>query len=312
MSAALASFHCLRPWWLLLLLPAAFLWWHLRRRSDASARWASVIDPAILRALTIGGDRQSRLMPHDVLLLAWCLGIVAVAGPTWQREPSPFADARPPVMAVVKVAPSMKAEDVAPSRLVRSVQKLSDLLSIREGASTGLVAYAGSVHLVLPPTPDKDVVVAMAQALSPEIMPMPGDSLAQAVSLAAGVLRDAGKGGSILVVTDGVAPEQVALLRNAASDAVRFETTLWATVPPSRMAAEGSLQSAASAMDATLEAMTPDRTDVEAVATRLDRATVVSDVAGEGERWQEAGYWLTPLIALFALAWFRRGWVLGS
>ena len=93
MSATLASFHCLRPWWLLLLLPTALLWWHLRRQSDASARWASVIDPAILRALTIGGDRQSRLMPHDVLLLAWCLGIVAVAGPTWQREPSPFADA---------------------------------------------------------------------------------------------------------------------------------------------------------------------------------------------------------------------------
>ena len=97
-----------------------------------------------------------------------------------------------------------------------------------------------------------------------------------------------------------------------ASDAVRFETTLWAAVPPSRLDSEESLQSAASAMDATLEAMTPDRTDVESVAARLDRATVVSDVAGEGERWQEAGYWLTPLIALFALAWFRRGWVVGS
>jgi len=312
MSSALASFHFLRPWWLVLLIPAAFLWWHLRRRSDAGARWASVIDPAILRALTIGGDGRSRLMPHDVLLLAWGLGILAVAGPTWRPEPSPFADARPPVIAVVKVTPSMKTEDLAPSRLVRSVQKLSDLLAAREGASTGLVAYAGSVHLVLPPTPDKDVVVAMAQALSPEIMPMQGDSLAQAVRVAAGVLRDAGKGGSILVMADSVAPEQVALLQNAAHDPVRFETTLWAAVPPSRLDAEASLRSAASTMDATLASMTPDRTDVESVAARLDRATVVSDVAGEGERWQEAGYWLTPLIALLALAWFRRGWVLGG
>ena len=158
----------------------------------------------------------------------------------------------------------MKAEDLAPSRLVRSAQKLSDLLAIREGASTGLVAYAGSVHLVLPPTPDKDVVVAMAQALSPEIMPMPGDSLAQAVSLAAGVLRDAGKGGSILVMADGVAPEQVALLRNAASDAVRFETTLWAAVPPSRpdSGGEPAIRSLRDGRHAGGD--DADRTDVEA------------------------------------------------
>ena len=35
-----------------------------------------------------------------------------------------------------------------------------------------------------------------------------------------------------------------------------------------------------------------------------------ADVAGEGQHWQEAGYWLTPLFALLALLWFRRGWVL--
>ncbi|RDI57189.1 VWA domain-containing protein [Microvirga subterranea] len=312
MSTALASFHLLRPWWLLLLIPALVVWWLLRRGDDASARWASVIDPGILRALIVGGAERSRLRPHDLLLAVWLLGILAVAGPTWKREPSPFADARPPVMVVLKVAPSMKAADLAPSRLVRSVQKLSDLVAMREGASTGLVAYAGSVHLVLPPTPDKDVVVAMAQALSPEIMPRPGDGLAQALRLAGDVLREAGKGGSILVMADGVAPDQVSLLQDAADGPVRFETTLWAAIPPSRMAAETSLRSAASAIDATLDAMAPDRSDVETMAARLDRATVASDVAGEGERWQEAGYGLTPLLALLTLAWFRRGWVLGS
>ena len=32
----------------------------------------------------------------------------------------------------------------------------------------------------------------------------------------------------------------------------------------------------------------------------------------EAERWQEAGYWLTPLVALIALLWFRRGWVVAT
>ena len=35
-------------------------------------------------------------------------------------------------------------------------------------------------------------------------------------------------------------------------------------------------------------------------------------VAGEAERWEEAGYWLVPLIALIGLLWFRRGWVLAT
>ncbi|EIM25373.1 VWA domain-containing protein [Microvirga lotononidis] len=312
MSAVLASLHLLRPWWLLLLVPALLIWWRLRTGHDAIARWAAVIDPAILSALAIGVKGRSRLLPDDLLVAIWIVGIVAVAGPTWRREPSPFADARPPVMVVLKVTPSMKAEDLAPNRLVRAVQKLSDLVTAREGASTGLVAYAGSVHLVLPPTPDKDVMGAMAQALSPEIMPQEGDSLAEAVRLASTVLRDGGKGGSVLVMADTIAPDQVSLLENQGGSGPTFETTLWAALPPSHLDAAQDLNTGASALDASLQAMTPDRSDVDAIATRLDRATAVGDVTGEGERWQEAGYWLTPLLALLALAWFRRGWVLGS
>ncbi|MEZ0170390.1 VWA domain-containing protein [Microvirga sp. TS319] len=310
MSSALASFHFLRPWWLGLLVPAAFLWWHLRKGAAATSRWATVIDPAILRALTVGADRKSRLSPHDLLLAAWILGALALAGPTWKREPSPFADARPPVMIVLKVTPSMKTEDLPPSRLARAVQKLSDLVTAREGASTGLVAYAGSVHLVLPPTPDKDVVIAMAQALSPEIMPREGDSLAEAARLASAVLRDGGKGGSVLVMADAVSPDQAALMKS--SGKLPVEATLWAALPPARLDAADDLASAASTLDALLQGMTPDRSDADAIARRLDRATANGDVAGEGERWHEAGYWMTPLLAFLALAWFRRGWVLGS
>lgn len=312
MSGLVGAFHFLRPWWLMLFLPALFLWWRLRQEADRTAQWATVIDPDILRALTLGVERKSALSPHDLLLAAWILGILAVAGPTWKREPSPFADARPPVMVVLKVTSSMKAEDVPPSRLERAVQKLSDLVAVREGASTGLVAYAGSVHLVLPPTPDKDVVVAMAQALSPEIMPRQGDSLAEAVRLASNVLRDGRKGGSILVMADTVAPDQVNVFSGNGSDGLGFETTLWAPLPPPRLDTEASLSSAAASLDASLEGMAPDRSDVDTVAQRLDRATPIGDVSGEGERWQEAGYWLTPLLALLSLAWFRRGWVVGS
>ncbi len=30
---------------------------------------------------------------------------------------------------------------------------------------------------------------------------------------------------------------------------------------------------------------------------------------GGGDRWRDAGFYLVPLIALIALAWSRKGWV---
>ena len=43
--------------------------------------------------------------------------------------------------------------------------------------ASGLIAYAGSAHLVLPPTTDGTVVTTMASALAPDVMPRQGDAL---------------------------------------------------------------------------------------------------------------------------------------
>ena len=103
-------------------------------------------DPALLRHLLVGDDSASRVTPNGLLFAGWIIGSIAVAGPVWQRRPSPFADTPPTVVAVLKVATSMTATDLAPTRLDRARQKLSDLLALREGAATGLIAYAGSTH----------------------------------------------------------------------------------------------------------------------------------------------------------------------
>src|SRR5262249_62142463 len=94
-------------------------------------------------------------------------------GRGWQQAASPFAQAARPGMFVLKVTPSMLGRDLAPTRLDRAREKMADLLKLREGVPTGLVAYAGSAHLVLPPTPDAAVIAAMAAALAPAGTPGP-------------------------------------------------------------------------------------------------------------------------------------------
>lgn len=308
MSAFIDNVHLLRPWGLLLLVPAVVLWWVARQAADKTRRWGEVIDPALLKALVVGGTGGPRFGPHDLLLLAWLITALAVAGPTWQREPSPFAEQAAPAMIVLKVTPSMTTPDLAPTRLDRARQKLADLLKARDGMPAGLIAYSGSAHLVLPPTADVGVVIGMADALSPAIMPRDGDRFADAVALAAKVLHDGGQGGSILVVADTVAPGQTEALRQVAN---RPPVVFFAMAPPAAIDADASLSGAVSTLDAREIVTTIDNADVRAIARRLADAPGVA-AASEAERWEEAGYWLVPLIALIGLLWFRRGWVVTS
>ena len=185
-------------------MPALLLWLESRRSADTTRRWARVIDPDLLKLLVVGGSSRWRIAPHDLLLAGGIVAALAVAGPTWQREPSPFADAEQPVMLVLKVTPTMMTSDLAPSRLERARQKIADLLKAHDGMPAGLIAYSGSAHLVLPPTPDREIVLSLAHALSPEIMPREGDQLDEAVALADRILKEGGQGGSILVLADTV------------------------------------------------------------------------------------------------------------
>src|SRR5262249_16343403 len=86
--------------------------------------------------------------------------------------------------------------------------------------------------------------------------------------------------------------------------------TLFAMLPPERASADSSLHAAASALNADLQLLTLDNADIEDLSRTLATAGPPPPAPGATPRWQEAGYWLPPVIALLALLSFRRGWVL--
>jgi Ca-activated chloride channel homolog len=300
----MTALHFLRPLWLLALLPALSLWWAYRRQADTTWRWRAVIEPDLLKHLVVNHRATSRLRPGDALLAAWVVGTLAVAGPAWQRETSPFAADAPPVMIVLRVTPSMQTTDLQPSRLERAQQKIADLLRLQPGQSAGLIAYAGSAHLVLPPTQDAGVVTTMARALSPDVMPKQGDTLADAVGLARAVLSEGGQGGSVLVLAD----EADAI---AAATSGGAPVMLLPMLPPGRVLSAG-LASAARAFGAEIIRSTIDTADVASIGHRLAQPGSSAARPDEMDRWQDGGWYLVPLLALIVLLWFRRGWaVLG-
>jgi len=301
MIDAFTDFHFIRPAWLLLAPLAILLWWFWQRHTDPLAGWREQIAPELLEALVVGRASAER-RPAGWLLAAWLLAIVAIAGPTWRLEPSPFADDATPLMILLKANVSMEQPDPAPSRLERARLKIADLAEARKGRPLGLIAYAGSAHLVLPPTRDTAIVTRMAAEISPEIMPVPGDRLDLALREAGRVLAEGQEGGSIVILADAVDTDPAVLqaLQKDFSLPVQF---LAINAPESSQ--NDSLRAAARILDADVEPLDVEGNDVLAIVRRAASAPVAQH-GEQGGQWQEAGYWLVPLISLFVLVSFRR------
>ena len=295
------SLHFIRPGWLLLAPLAVALWWLWQRRSDPLRGWREQIAPDLLEALVVGRE-SIKSGNARWLLVAWLVAIVAIAGPTWRLEPSPFADDVTPLMILLKADVSMMQPDPAPSRLERARLKIADLGEARKGQPLGLIAYAGSAHLVLPPTRDTATVAQMAAEISPDIMPISGDRLDLALREAVRVLAEGQSGGSIVVLADAVDtdPAALAALRKDISIPVQF---LAINAPESSQS--DSLRAAAKTLGADVEQIDVEGKDITAIVRHAASAPIAKS-GQQGERWQEAGYWLVPLIGLIVLASFRR------
>lgn len=303
----MSEFHFLRPWWLLAALPAGLLAWRLWAGEDAGRSWRKIVAPHLLQHLLTGRDKRSWFRPVFVLLIAWLLTSVALAGPTWQHEPAPFAEDSAALVIVVKVTPSMLSQDVQPTRLARATEKIRDLLKLRPGTKTALVAYAGSAHRVMPLTSDAGIIDTFAAELSPDMMPVEGSKAGVAMSIADDVVKKSGQSGWVLWIADGATPDEMKALGE-------YRSGGRAPVSVLAVAGEGpeleSLKQAASALGSPLVRVTPDAADVEQLA-RNTRFSSVAEQAG-GERWKDFGYWLVWPLALVSLLWFRRGWMVHS
>lgn len=315
-----ANFHFLRPWWLTALIPAGALVLYAMKMQNSRHGMQALIAGHLLDHLLVGKQQQRQLRPLYLLAAFWIIGILALSGPAWKKELSPFTEDTAGLIIAVKVTPSMLAQDIQPSRLERATQKMHDLMKLRPGAKTGLIAYAGSSHLVMPLTTDPKIIDMFSQALDPEIMPEQGDAAGEAIELAGLQLHKAKIPGSILLIADQIPPDQIKVLQtHHQKSAIPVHILAVAadkgvTVPPDSPPAPAlnrqAMERAADAAGASLTIVMPDDRDVQKLAGRI-KTSLAAAAQNQGERWQDAGYWLLPLLLLLSLFFFRRGWTVG-
>ena len=314
----LDSFHFLRPVWLLLIPFAVALHLRLRRAVSASDQWRGIIDPALLGALVVGASAPGRFRPYQLFSVLIVLLSLALAGPSWQRELTPFTEDRAPLVIALELSASMNGLDQPPSRLERAKQKIRDLLAIRGNARTAVVAYAGSAHAVLPLTDDVGLIELYLDALSTELMPVAGDRPDLALELSLGMLSAESAAGSLLFITDGIDRRWEDAFRAAFADSGQQLLLLALGSESGGPLADGAglappvdlpgLREIADAAGGWLTTASVDDSDVRAVYGRVRQHLVDAIEADENLRWKDAGYGLVWPLALILLAWFRRGW----
>ena len=306
--SVLAQLSFLRPWWLLALLPVIGISLFLLRSQDASSAYKRWVAPHLLKHLIIKPDTRKIIRPSQMFGVLGVLFIIALAGPSWRTEPSPFAEEDAGLMIVLRVSPSMKAEDLLPSRLERARLKLHDLFQLRTGGTSGLIAYSASAHLVMPLTPDTRIIEEMAASLDPSVMPAhDGDALVGALALTEAQFEKSKIAGSVLIVTDGISSTQVsALAEYRKVSRLGVQVLAVASSPPA--ADQAGIDRGARALDARTQLITVDDTDVRHITDRAE--SIVSEVtaAQEGSRRKDEGYAIVPVIAIGVLLWARRGW----
>ncbi|WP_016989214.1 VWA domain-containing protein [Flavobacterium sp. ACAM 123] len=108
------------------------------------------------------------------------------------------------IVFAMDVSKSMLAEDVAPSRLEKSKQIVSQIINQLGNDRIGIVAYAGSAFPVLPITTDYSVAKMFLQSMNTEMVSSQGTSLDEAIKLSSTYFDDKSKTSKLLIlISDG-------------------------------------------------------------------------------------------------------------
>jgi Ca-activated chloride channel family protein len=181
------------------LLVVLYVVWE-RRRTAVAAGFAS---PALLPGVIDRAPGARRHLPLVLLLLGFTAIVVGVARPhatvSVKREEAT-------VVLAVDVSRSMKAKDVAPTRLdaARSAAK-AFLAKVPEKFRVGVVSFATRAVVGVPPTQERALAEDALDALAPGEGTAIGDAVALSTRLGQG-RRGQGSGApprAVLLISDG-------------------------------------------------------------------------------------------------------------
>jgi Ca-activated chloride channel family protein len=236
------------PWALLafLVIPLVFAVWWLtrRRRRRAVVRVTSI---ALVRTAVPGRSRWRRRIPAALLTLGLAVLAVGAARP---QATVPVASSSATIMLTLDVSGSMCSTDVKPNRITAAEHAASAFIQSQAGGPRiGLVAFASTAVVLVPPTTDTKQLLSALGGLTTSFGTAIGEGIVTSLDAIAqvdpsvaptGATASRGRGAGyaddvIVVLTDGsnnrgIAPQTAAI--QAADRGVRVFTIGYGTDNP--------------------------------------------------------------------------------
>lgn len=325
----IAEFHFIRPYWLLAVLPYLLILVLMLRNKLSQGNWSAVCDAALLPYLLQEKAVNQSRWPITAGAIAALLVIIALAGPTWERLPSPVFRNDSALVIVLDLSRSMDATDIKPSRLIMARYKIADILKQRKDGQTALLVYAGDAFTVTPLTDDTETIDSQLSALNTDIMPSQGSNTSSALEKAVELFKQAGlQKGQILLVTDGVDLDKTLATAKAldkypllilgvgtddgapiALPEGGFVKDQQGTIVVPKLNSS-ELSKLAQAGNGVYQTITANDVDIQTLLATVDRSAQQQGKANDNvllDQWADKGPWLLlvalPLTALL----FRKG-----
>lgn len=199
---------------LLLLLPLFLVgyWMYLRWKKRAARRFG---DTEIVSRLMPGVSRFRSHLKFTLLLLTLASILLALANPQIGSKLEKVQRKGIDLIIALDVSNSMLAEDIQPNRLNRARQSIARLIDEMENDRIGLIIFAGKAYVQLPITTDYSAAKLMLSTLKPDLVPVQGTAIGQALETAMTSFQDDKTGKAVIIITDGENHEDDAVKKAA-------------------------------------------------------------------------------------------------
>ncbi|GAA4801184.1 VWA domain-containing protein [Litoribaculum gwangyangense] len=212
--------------WALVIIPVIILiflalqFWKYRAQSKFA-------DKSLLKRLSPNKSVFKSVLKIIVLCLAFLCLTIALVNPKIGTKLETVKREGVDIVFAVDVSKSMLAEDIAPNRLEKSKQLVTQIINNLASDRVGIIAYAGKAFPQLPITTDYASAKMFLQSMNTDMLSSQGTAINEAIKLAKTYFDDEEQTNRVLIIiSDGEdhSDEAASVAEEAHNEGIRIFT----------------------------------------------------------------------------------------
>ena len=187
---------------LLLLIPIGlvaqnkYVKWQTEKQAEFGAEKA-------VQKLLVNASNQKQRLKFTLQLMAVFFIVLALVNPKLGSKVETVNAKGVEIVFAIDVSKSMLCKDVAPDRLEKTKQIITQIINSIGSDRIGIVAYAGSAYPVLPMTTDYELAKMFTQSVNTDLISSQGTAIESAVQTSVDFFDNPTSGKAIILFSDG-------------------------------------------------------------------------------------------------------------